>query len=131
MKKVLAAVAAALAACMLFVFIGCDSEGSGGTADSVDGKTYTYERCEATGENAEMIEMSRDKMYDGATISFADGKLTMTAQGQSNSIGYTQDGDTIAAEGIAETGTTIKVSGGSIVMETSASGVTVKLYFTL
>ncbi len=123
MKKLLAVVAAALAACMLFVFVGCGAE-------DVAGKTYTYDRCEVSGEGAELFEATMDEMYNGATISFADGKMTMTTIGGSPStIEYTQDGDTIKAESSTNELGTIKVSGGSIVMEMSYDGVTAKIYF--
>ena len=56
-----------------------------------------------------------DEMYDGATISFADGKMTMTMDGSSESVNYTQDGDTIKVESSTYELGTIKVSGGSIV----------------
>ena len=123
MKKLLAVVAAALAACMLFVFVGCGAE-------DVAGKTYTYDRCEVSGEGAELFEARMDETYDGATISFADGKMTMTIVGGSPStIEYTQDGDTIKADGSTHQFGTIKVSGGSIVMEASQGGATIKVYF--
>ena len=123
MKKLLAVVAAALAACMLFVFVGCGAE-------DVAGKTYTYDRCEVSGEGAELFEARMDETYDGATISFADGKMTMTIVGGSPStIEYTQDGDTIKVESSTHELGTIKVSGGSIVMEMSDGGVTAKIYF--
>ena len=122
MKKLLAVVAAALAACMLFVFVGCGAE-------DVAGKTYTYDRCEVSGEGAELFEATMDETYDGATISFADGKMTMTIDGSSSSVNYTQDGDTIKAESSTYELGTIKVSGGSIVVEVSVGGVTAKIYF--
>ena len=122
MKKLLAVVAAALAACMLFVFVGCGAE-------DVAGKTYTYDRCEVSGEGAELVEAMMDEMYDGATISFADGKMTMTMDGSPSTIEYTQDGDTIKADGSTHEFGTIKVSGGSIVMEVSQGGATIKVYF--
>ena len=56
--------------------------------------------------------------------------MTMTIVGGSPStIEYTQDGDTIKVESSTHELGTIKVSGGSIVMEMSDGGVTAKIYF--
>ena len=61
-----------------FALAGCDTkEGSGGKTDSVDGKTYTYEKCEVIGDDAvavEQMERFVDETCDGAMLSFADGK---------------------------------------------------------
>ena len=120
MKKLLSVVVAALAACLLFVLVGC------GPAD-VNGKTYTYDRIEAVGEGKTDAELKAaeaaaallfgDEMT-GLTLSFKDGKVTMKNGANSSETEYTQDGNTITA------GTQkLYVDGSKIYMETAGAGV--------
>lgn len=130
MKKVLAVIAAALAACMLALFVGC------GAAD-VEGKTFRYERCEISGNIGGMNDEALDKaeslvdaMMLGTTIVFANGKATMSMSGQPGSaVDYTQDGNTVTIRGQVFT-----VNGNTLVMELDGAtvgigGVTYKVYF--
>ena len=120
---------------------GCDTkEGSGGKTDSVDGKTYTYEKCEVIGDDAvavEQMERFVDETCDGAMLSFADGKATIKVQGHSGSQGYsdsydyTQDGDKITCVGLGESMGSIRVSGDRIVTESTENGWTIKIYYKL
>lgn len=114
MKKVLGAVAAVLAACMLFAFVACGAE-------DVDGKTFVYDKIEASGEGADLIVGTMEESFKGMEISFKDGKMT----GMGGEQEYTQDGDKIKVSGVE----VAKVSGDSIVMEQSQGGITIKIYF--
>ncbi len=132
MKKLLSAVVAALAACLLFVLVGCEP------AD-VNGKTYTYDHVKAIGDGSMDTEFIMQAEWwgntnigmhlKGASLSFKDGKLTMKKGSQSEELEYTQDGETITA------GTQkLYVDGNSVYMETYSLlniyiGITFRIYY--
>ena len=96
----------------------------------VDGKTYVFDsvEIELTDEGKEMMEsmgMTIDDMkemaaeeYEGAEMSFADGKIDGVTE-------YTQDGGDIIVDG--EVVATVK--GNKLIMEYSDEGITSRVIF--
>ena len=123
MKKSLSvfALVAALVLCMT-AFAACTPD--------VDGKTYVFDsvEIELTDEGKEMVEsmgMTIDDMkemaaeeYEGAEMSFADGKIDGVTE-------YTQDGGDIIVDG--EVVATVK--GNKLIMEYSDEGITSRVIF--
>lgn len=123
MKKILSvfALVAALVLCMT-AFAACTPD--------VDGKTYVFDsvEIELTDEGKEMMEsmgMTIDDMkemaaeeYEGAEMSFADGKIDGVTE-------YTQDGGDIIVDG--EVVATVK--GNKLIMEYSDEGITSRVIF--
>lgn len=123
MKKILSVFAlfAALVLCMT-AFAACTPD--------VDGKTYVFDsvEIELTDEGKEMMEsmgMTVDDMkemaaeeYEGAEMSFADGKIDGVTE-------YTQDGGDIIVDG--EVVATVK--GNKLIMEYSDEGITSRVIF--
>ena len=123
MKKILSvfALVAALVLCMT-AFAACTPD--------VDGKTYVFDsvEIELTDEGKEMMEsmgMTIDDMkemaaeeYEGAEMSFADGKIDGVTE-------YTQDGGGIIVGG--EVVATVK--GNKLIMEYSDEGITSRVIF--
>ena len=123
MKKSLSvfALVAALVLCMT-AFAACTPD--------VDGKTYVFDsvEIELTDEGKEMMEsmgMTIDDMkemaaeeYEGAEMSFADGKIDGVTE-------YTQDGGDIIVDG--EVVATVK--GNKLIMEYSDEGITSRVIF--
>lgn len=123
MKKILSvfALVAALVLCMT-AFAACTPD--------VDGKTYVFDsvEIELTDEGKEMMEsmgMTVDDMkemaaeeYEGAEMSFADGKIDGVTE-------YTQDGGDIIVDG--EVVATVK--GNKLIMEYSDEGITSRVIF--
>lgn len=123
MKKILSvfALVTALVLCMT-AFAACTPD--------VDGKTYVFDsvEIELTDEGKEMMEsmgMTIDDMkemaaeeYEGAEMSFADGKIDGVTE-------YTQDGGDIIVDG--EVVATVK--GNKLIMEYSDEGITSRVIF--
>ncbi len=110
MKKMMAAVGAVLLACALTVFAAC-------SAVNVDGKTFTFDRCEIEGtvgdltqEQLDEVETAANAAFSGLSMTFKEGKVTMAGA----SVDYVQVGSVLTIGDVQYT-----VRGNTIIGETS------------
>ena len=131
MKEFLGALGAVIVACALAIFASCSTD--------VEGKSFSYDRCEIAGYIEGLSGEHFDKMKEtiadgflGYTFSFADGKATVAQFGNTIYEGsYTQEGSvlTIAGEKYNVRGRQIVVNGNFTMLGEKLENVVVKVYF--
>lgn len=126
MKRILAAVGTVLLVCALTVFAAC-------SAVNVDGKTFTFDRCEIEGtvgdltqEQLDEVETAANAAFSGLSMTFKEGKVTMAGA----SADYVQVGSVLTIGDVQYT-----VRGNTIVGESTSQyevgEVTIDVTFTI
>ena len=122
MKKFVIALAAVLTL-TASLLVGCD--GGGGAPASIEG---TWEVTESFQNGQDMLALAKNMYGDDATmtIEFKDGKMSMSAMGDTEDLGsYIYENGKLKT-GTSDNGVDVKVTGNTMTMEFGGSKLVMK-----
>lgn len=122
MKKFVIALAAVLTL-TASLLVGCD--GGGGAPASIEG---TWEVTESFQNGQDMLALAKNMYGDDATmtIKFKDGKMSMSAMGDTEDLGsYIYENGKLKT-GTSDNGVDVKVTGNTMTMEFGGSKLVMK-----
>lgn len=122
MKKIVIALAAVLTL-TASLLVGCD--GGGGAPASIEG---TWEVTESFQNGQDMLALAKNMYGDDATmtIEFKDGKMSMSAMGDTEDLGsYIYENGKLKT-GTSDNGVDVKVTGNTMTMEFGGSKLVMK-----